>query len=198
MKKLLLHVCCAPCASHASYTRLSKQYDLTWYFCNPNIVSKEEYDKRLAAVKFVSDKFNWSLIIEPYDHKAWQEFSCSRASDPEKGVRCQLCYHDRLAKTAQLAKSKKFDLFSTTLLVSPYKDKEAILKLGRDLGFVSGVEFLEEDFQANNGYRKSQEFAKDLGLYRQKFCGCEYSISPKLALKLNYKLAPTSDEEKII
>lgn len=177
MKKLLLQICCAPCGTYISRDRLAPRYDLTWYFCNPNLVSFEEYEKRLAAVKLMAEKFSWPLIIEPYDHAAWLSLAACRASDPERGERCQICYRSRLIQTAQLAKSRGFDLFGTTLLVSPYKDTAAISSIGRELAREYEVEFLAEDFQAADGYRHSQELARELELYRQKFCGCEYSLS---------------------
>lgn len=186
MKKLLLQICCAPCGTYISRDRLSSRYDLTWYFCNPNLVTPEEYDKRLAAVKLMAAKFSWPLIIEPYDHESWLALTAGRSSDPERGQRCQICYRDRLTRTAKLAKDRGFDLFGTTLLVSPYKDTTAILNIGRELAAEYGLEFLAEDFQADDGYRRSQELARELGLYRQKFCGCEYSLppSPGLAKKV--------------
>jgi len=176
MKKLLLHVCCAPCSTYISRDRLAPDYDLTWYFCNPNLISVEEYDRRLAAVKLMAAKFAWPLIIEPYDHDTWLKLTAGRGAEPERGARCQLCYHDRLAKTARLAKAKGFDFFSTSLLVSPYKDTDAIRTIARELAAVSGIAWLDSDFQAADGYHRSQELAKELGLYRQKFCGCDYSL----------------------
>jgi hypothetical protein len=177
MKKLLLQICCAPCGTYISRERLAPHYELTWYFYNPNLVSQEEYDKRLEMVKTMAAKFNFPLIIEPYDHAAWKETACTRAADPERGERCRFCYRDRLAKTARLAKETGFDVFGTTLLVSPYKDTAAIREIGKELEEISEVAFLEIDFQADDGYRRSQELAKELGLYRQKFCGCEYSLN---------------------
>ncbi len=172
---LLLHICCAPCASYLSEFRLRADYNLTWYFCNPNLNTDFEYKLRLAAVKIVATKFNIPLIIEPYNHANWQELVKGGESDPEGGPRCQKCYRDRLFKTAILARKKKFDYFSTSLLVSPYKDTSLINKIGKEIAASSGIKFLAADFQADNGYRLSQEFAKKLGIYRQKFCGCEYS-----------------------
>jgi hypothetical protein len=180
MKKLLLQICCAPCGTFISRERLAPRYDLTWYFCNPNLVSQEEYDKRLAAVKLMAAKFGWPLLIEPYNHEPWLKKACGRATDPERGERCRICYRDRLTMTAQLAKEKNFDIFGTTLLVSPYKDAAAIREIGWDLAASYGVLFLDEDFQADNAYRQSQDLARELGLYRQKFCGCEYSLTQKL------------------
>jgi len=176
LPRLLLHICCAPCGSYISRERLQSRFDLTWYFYNSNLNSPEEYEKRLLYVKKMAAEFKIPLIIEPYNHPVWQAKIKGRENDPECGPRCLICYRDRLAKTARLAREKKFDFFSTTLLVSPYKDGEAIRKISRVLAAESGVAFLDEDFQADDGYRRSHEFAKEKGFYRQKFCGCEYSL----------------------
>ncbi|MFA5109019.1 MAG: epoxyqueuosine reductase QueH [Patescibacteria group bacterium] len=176
MKKLLLHVCCAPCGAYISRDRLAPNYDLTWYFYNPNLNSAAEYEKRLAPVKLLAEKFAWPLLVEPYNHESWREKIHGREADRERGDRCRICYRDRLVKTAELARSKGFDLFGTTLLVSPYKDTEMIKAIGHGLATTNSLVFLDDDFQADDGYRRSQELAKELGIYRQKFCGCEYSI----------------------
>ena len=173
--RLLLHICCAPCATYLSVNRLVSRYDLTWYYYNSNLCDREEYDKRLAAIYEMAKKFEIKLIVEPYNHKEWLLKVKGRENDLECGARCQICYFDRLLKTVRLAKEKKFDLFSTSLLVSPYKDAEAIKKISRDLAPQYKVKFLEEDFQSDNAYTKSQSLAKELGIYRQKFCGCDYS-----------------------
>ena len=181
MPSLLLQICCAPCGTFITRERLAPRFAVTWYFCNPNLATLEEYDRRLAAVKAMADKYSWPLIIEPYDHAPWLKQACLRAGDPERGERCRVCYRGRMAMTARLAKEKKFDFFGTTLLVSPYKDAAAIRAIGADLAEQSGVPFLDEDFQAADGYRQSQNLARELGLYRQKFCGCEYSAYQKSA-----------------
>lgn len=173
---LLLHICCAPCSTYISRDLLMPKYELTWYFCNPNLNSREEYNLRLEAVKIVAAKFNIPLIIEAYEHNSWLKLVRGRENDAERGERCKLCYRDRLNKAVALAKKKHFNYFSTSLLVSPYKDATAINTIGRELSEKYDVEFLEEDFQANDGYRKSQNLAKELNIYRQKFCGCEFSI----------------------
>ncbi len=174
--KLLLHVCCSPCATYSSYEKLAPRYDLTWYFDNSNLASRQEYDKRLSYVQLMAEKFGWPLLVEPYRHESWQTLVCSREHDPERGARCQICYKSRLLSTAKRAASSGFDYFSTSLLVSPYKDTEKIHSLGRELAEAFNSAFLDFDFQADDGYRRSQEMAKALGLYRQKFCGCEYSL----------------------
>ncbi len=155
---------------------LLPKYELTWYFYNPNILSQEEFDKRLSYVISVAKQYKIKLIIEPYNHDAWLEKIKGREDDPERGRRCQICYLDRLKKTADLAKKKKFNFFSTTLLTSPYKDTDSIKTISKDLSQSMGIKFLEFDFPTEELYRKSQDLAKELGIYRQKFCACEYSI----------------------
>jgi len=173
---LLLHVCCAPCSAYISRERLLPKYELTWYFYNSNLNSLAEYNLRLEAVKLVAHKFNIPLLIEPYEHTDWLKAIKGCESSPERGARCQICYRGRLTKTVELARLKKFDYFSTSLLVSPYKDTEAIKKIGHELTDRGNLKFLDDDFQKDNGYRESQNLAKELGIYRQKFCGCEFSF----------------------
>ncbi|MFA5130965.1 MAG: epoxyqueuosine reductase QueH [Patescibacteria group bacterium] len=174
--RLLLHICCAPCSTFITRERLAPKYDVTWYFYNSNLNTPEEYEKRLTAVKFVAAKFSIPLIIEPYKHGVWRAQVRGTENEPERGERCQICYRERLEKTAALAKKKGFNYFSTSLLVSPYKDTLSINKIGRELEAKYGVLYLAEDFQADEGYRRSQDLAKELGIYRQKFCGCEFSL----------------------
>jgi len=178
-KKLLLHICCAPCGTYISRDILQPRYQLTWYFDNPNLCCRQEYEKRLEYVKLMAAKFNIPLIVEPYDHTGWQQKILGRENDPEKGPRCLICYEDRLTRTVRLAREQGFDYFSTSLLVSPYKDTEAIRIISKKLAKKEGVKFLKTDFQKNNGYGRSQELAKELNIYRQKFCGCEYSLKQK-------------------
>jgi len=175
-KKLLFHICCAPCGSFVSHEILAKQFALTWYFYNPNLCCREEYERRLEAVKFVAEKYHFPLIVEPYDHVAWQKKISGREKDSERGPRCLVCYFDRLQQTADQAKARGFAYFSTSLLVSPYKDSQAICRIAKQLAIEKKIDFLDINFQADDGYRRSQQFAKELGIYRQKFCGCEYSL----------------------
>lgn len=176
---LLLHVCCAPCGTYITRDRLLPRYRVTWFFYNPNLASQEEYDRRLHYVRLMAEQLRISLIVAPYDQETWQKKIKGREQDPERGGRCHICYLDRLTETALLAKEKGFDFFGTTLIASPYKDAAAIERLAGDLAFRQGIKFLAEDFQAEDGYYKSQALAKELDLYLQKFCGCAFSIKQK-------------------
>ena len=176
---LLLHICCAPCGTYISRELLLPKFKLTWYFYNSNILSEEEFNKRLLYVRMMAEKYKINLIVEPYNHADWLQKVSGRKADLERGARCQICYLDRLKKTAELAQENNFDYFSTTLLVSPYKDTDSIKKISQDLSTQFGIKFLDADFQLNDGYLKSQELAKEFGFYRQKFCACEYSLKQK-------------------
>jgi len=174
-KKLLLHVCCAPCSAYLSRDILLPEFDLTIYFYNSNLDSWEEYNKRLDAVQAFAAKYSIPLIIEPYHHEAWLDKVAEHAQDQERGARCIICYRDRLEKTAELAKDKGFNFFTTSLLVSPYKNTQAIINISKELAAKNSVAFLDRDFQADNGFYKSQVVAKELNFYLQKYCGCEFS-----------------------
>lgn len=182
--KLLLHICCAPCAAYVTYAKLMNRFKVTWYFYNSNIHSKEEYEKRLKAVKIFCRKYRIKLITEPYNHQEFLSLVAGRESEPEKGERCLICYYDRLKKTVKLASEKKYDFFSTSLLTSPYKRSEDIVKMCFDLGLEYGVNYLGEDFQADNGFRLSQDFARKEGYYCQKFCGCEFTMKKVISIFL--------------
>lgn len=173
--KLLLHVCCAPCSAYLIKEILLPEFAVTLYFYNSNLCSEEEYEERLKWVKVVASENNIPLIVEPYNHEEWLGKIAGGENDPERGARCLICYRDRLEKTAQLAKEKSFDFFSTSLLVSPYKDEQALIKISKEEAAKYQTTFLERDFRADNIYQKSQELAKEKGFYRQKFCGCEFT-----------------------
>ncbi len=172
--KLLLHICCGPCATWAAKS-LMDNYDVVLYFYNPNIWPKEEWQKRLAAAQQVANAYGLPIVIDDNDEEVWLKAAQSLANEPEKGKRCQLCYAWRLKKTMERAEQDSFEYFATSLTVSPYKDKEVINQLGQAIAKDSKVKYLPTDFQENNGYRQSIILSKELGLYRQKYCGCQFA-----------------------
>lgn len=173
--KLLLHVCCAPCSAYLVKEILIPEFAVTLYFYNSNLCSLSEYEARLKWVKVVAEQNKIPLIVEPYNHEAWLNKIAGGENDPERGARCLVCYRDRLAKTAWLSKEKHFDYFSTSLLVSPFKDTKALREISQEEALKNNTVFLDRDFQANGLYQKSQELAKASDFYRQKFCGCEFT-----------------------
>jgi predicted adenine nucleotide alpha hydrolase (AANH) superfamily ATPase len=174
MKKLLLHVCCGPCSTHVIEV-LKQNYDLTLFFYNPNVEPLNEYSLRLETAEEFAKKLNLPIIIGDYDSIEWHNAIKGHEQDEEEGERCGICFRYRLEKTAQLAKQKGFDIFTTTLTVSPFKNAEVINKIGRELAEKYSVEFLESDFKKENGYMHSVQLSKEHGLYRQHYCGCLYS-----------------------
>lgn len=171
---LLLHICCAGCGVYVS-KQMKEKYNVVLFYFNPNIFPQDEYENRLKEVKRIADKFFLPLIIGAYDHKIWLKAIKGREVDSEKGERCRICYRYRLEETARLAKTRKFACFTTTLSVSPHKDAQAINVIGKELAGKYGIEFLEKDFKKQDGYKKSAAMSRDLGLYRQNYCGCEFS-----------------------
>jgi len=172
--KILLHICCVGCGVYVAQ-ELKNDYEPILYFYNPNIYPADEYQKRLEEAKKIAKKFKLKIISRKYDHEQWLKKIKGREYDPERGGRCLICYKERLEETAILAKRMNFSFFATTLTTSPHKDATAIIRIGQEVGRKYGVGFLEKDFKKRDGFKKSACLAKDLGLYRQNYCGCEFS-----------------------
>ena len=173
--KLLLHICCVGCGI-AIMQELEGDYHVTLYFYNPNIFPKEEFNKRLMEAKRIASEFGLDLITNDYDHEAWLKLVRGHEKDKERGGRCQICYKDRLRHTAVKAKELGFSHFTTTLTVSPHKDAKAIIMLGNDLASKYSLKFLDQDFKKQDGFKKACALSKELNLYRQEYCGCEFSM----------------------
>ena len=173
--KLLLHICCVGCGVYVSQV-LKKEYNVVLYYFNPNIFPKDEYDKRLEEARKISRKFNLKLITGKYDHKKWLEEVKGHEQDPEKGERCLICYRKRLEETSRMAKNKNFQYFTTTLTTSPHKLATEISRIGKELEKENGLKFLDKDFKKQDGFKKSSQLSRDLKLYRQDYCGCEFSV----------------------
>jgi len=172
--RLLLHICCGGCGAYVAQI-LKKKYRVSLFLYNPNIFPEKEYNKRSQEVERIAKDSKLNLIIGDYNHKAWLEKIVGHEKDPERGERCYICYQIRMAKTAELAKLKKIKYFTTTLSISPHKDYSMILKIGQDLEKEYNLKFIDQDFKKQNGFKKSVCLAKELNLYRQNYCGCEFS-----------------------
>ena len=177
-KKLLLHSCCAPCSSGV-LEDLSLNYDITILFYNPNIFPKEEYELRKnEQIKFLNQlkpEVNVGFIEMKYEPEEFYNFVLGFEGEPEGGARCKKCYELRLDMAGKYAKENNFDLFTTTLSVSPYKNASYLNELGEKISKKYDVEYLISDFKKKDGYLKSIQNSKKFGLYRQKYCGCEFS-----------------------
>ena len=175
---MLLHLCCGPCGSFISQ-ELKNNYQLSLFFANSNVDSQAEFNKRLKASQQLAHEHGLKLIVEDYDHADWLELAKDLADEPERGRRCLLCYEYRLRQTATKAEALGFDFYTTSLSVSPYKDGQAVIHIGRQLSKQFKPKFFDKHFGQNKGFAKSVATAKRLKLYRQKYCGCEFSWHPK-------------------
>lgn len=171
---LLLHICCIGCGAYVSQL-LSEEFQVKLFFYNPNIFPKEEYDKRLEEIERVAEKFEFEIIYETYDHRAWLSKIKGLENEPEKGKRCLACYQDRLEMTAKKANDLDCEFFSSTLTVSPYKLAGEISNIGQALSKKYSVAFYDKDFKKQDGFKKAVQLSKELNLYRQDYCGCEFS-----------------------
>lgn len=172
--EILLHICCAGCGAYVSGS-LKDFYEVILFFYNPNIFPAEEYEKRKAEAKRVAVHYGLRLVTGAYDHGSWLKKIAGHEKDRERGERCRICYRDRLAETAKIAKARGIGFFATTLTVSPHKDARLISEIGRSLARIYGPEFLDADYNKGDGFKKGLAVSKNLGLYRQNYCGCEFS-----------------------
>ncbi len=176
--KLLLHACCGVCSSSV-LERLIPYFDITVLFYNPNIYPASEYQKRLDVLKEYINKAALPVKIWENDYRIKDFYQVVKGLENEKegGLRCDKCYLLRLEETAKIAKEKGYDYFCTTLSVSPYKKADTLNEIGKKLEKQYQVKYLYSDFKKKEGYKRSNELAKKYGLYRQHYCGCEFSLN---------------------
>ncbi|MBI5100204.1 MAG: epoxyqueuosine reductase QueH [Nitrospirae bacterium] len=170
--KILFHICCSNCALYPVKLLRAEGHDFTGIWYNPNIQPVDEYRLRLASLKKLSDE--WHIDIFYDEQYRPEEFlkSVNGFSQPAP-ERCKFCYTLRLEKAAAKARDEGFEAFSTTLLISPYQDFEQITVTGKKLANKYNLHFYMKDFRPY--FRDAMSFAKELGLYRQKYCGCLFS-----------------------
>jgi len=167
--KVLLHVCCANCAIYPIKTMRDEGLEVMGFFYRHNIHPYTECVKRQEALQAYAEQINLKVIYqEGYDIEGFIQNVAFRESE-----RCNYCYHDRLRSTALLAKRGKFDYFSSTLLYSKHQKHDLIRTMGESVGKSVGVPFLYQDYR--EGWKEGIECSKQMGLYRQHYCGCIYS-----------------------
>lgn len=175
---LLLHCCCAPCSSYV-LEYLSDIFNITLLYYNPNITEKDEYDYRTAEVKRLIGEMGLTDLVSfvegKYSPQEFYDIANGLEDLPEGGERCFKCYRLRLEETAMYAKEHGFDYFTTTLSISPYKNAQKLNSIGESLSREYGVSYLFSDFKKKNGYKRSIELSEKYFLYRQSYCGCEFS-----------------------
>ena len=178
--KLLLDVCCGPCSTHA-ISQLKERYEVILLYDNSNIFPRDEYEKRLLESRKVAKYYGVELFELPYNHQMWEKFIAGFENEKEGGHRCELCFAFRFENAARFASERGFSFFASTLTVSPFKSYDKISIIGKQTGKRHNVSFLDFNFKKENGFSKSIELSKELGLYRQNYCGCEYSLKSSIA-----------------
>ena len=180
--RLLLHSCCAPCSSYV-LEYLSKYFEITVLYYNPNLYPDSEFAKRSAEQRRLIDEMKTvhpvSFMEGAFDKSVFYQMAAGMESIREGGARCFRCYERRLRKTAETAKALGFDFFTTTLSISPLKNAQKLNEIGGRLADEYGVAYLMSDFKKKNGYKRSVELSQEYDLYRQDYCGCEFSYQER-------------------
>jgi predicted adenine nucleotide alpha hydrolase (AANH) superfamily ATPase len=173
--RLLMHICCAPCSLYLLSVVKERGIETSGLWFNPNIHPFTEYKNRFDSVKKLESL--WNLNIEYKDEYGLKEFLRNVVGKEDN--RCEYCYTTRLEETARKAKEANADAFATSLLVSPYQKFDMITDIGRTLQEKYSVEFFMEDFR--KGFGEGRKMSREMGLYRQKYCGCIYSEMERYA-----------------
>lgn len=184
--KLLLHACCAPCSTYCLIRVLDK-FDVTLYYANDNITDDNEWTKRLRELRKLADTVNngkfevkplrpLKLVVQPLNAERF--FNAVRGQEKEKegGARCNTCFNLRLYDTLAYAQANGFDMFGTTLSVSPYKSSQLLNGIGLQLQ-TDKTKWLPADFKKRGGYNESVRLSQKYELYRQHYCGCKFSLT---------------------
>ena len=167
---VVLHTCCGPCASACVPRLIGDGHEVTMLFANSNIDTREEFEKRRHEAEKLAKHDGVRFAALPYDHAEWlREVAAGYENEPEKGKRCARCFRYNLAKTAAFTRAQGIESFTTSLTVSPHKVSSMIFAASDDSAF------LKMDFKKKEGFKLSVKRAEELGLYRQSYCGCEFS-----------------------
>ena len=177
--RVLLHSCCGPCSSSV-LEKLIRNFEVTLLWYNPNLYPQEEFDRRFAAQLELIEKMGLAedvqILAEKRAHEVFLAHAKGLENESEGGRRCTECFRMRLIECARLAKQYGFEYFCTTLTLSRHKDAVRINALGEEIGRAFGVKWLPSDFKKRGGELRSQQLSEQHGIYRQNYCGCEFSL----------------------
>lgn len=176
MSKILFHTCCSPCACWPIDELGRQGFVVTVFYYNPNIQPKDEYITRLTELKkYLSERPEVKIIEGEYEIEKWLEQIKGLENEPERGVRCDICYEMRLRATAKQAKKLGYEYFGSSLSISPHKKAEKISELGQKIAEEYGLKFLDRDWKKSGGFQAACQIAKEHDFYRQHYCGCVFS-----------------------
>lgn len=174
--KIILHACCAICSGYPVSFLKDAGYSVIVYFYNPNIYPEAEYQKRLEAEQTLCKYFNVELIEGEYMPDEFYNVSRGLENEPEKGARCDRCFELRLRNTAKLCNRLNITQFTTSIVISPHKNFRKLSEIGAKIAEEYGLTYLDIDFKKKDGFLKTNNISKKLELYRQNYCGCEFSL----------------------
>ncbi len=195
-ERILLHICCAPCATTAIKRLQTANYKVYGFFYNPNIRPEKEYYKRLLETQKICQLWNIPLEIGDYDWDRWQAAIRGLEKEKEGGRRCLVCYHYRLSAVAQKAKELGINIIASTLTTSPHKRADVINPIGKTVVEGLEIKFYEADWKKQDGFKHSLETCQELNIYRQNYCGCKYSIRQMTNKPAKTKLSKQSELTK--
>lgn len=174
--KLLMHSCCAPCAGEIMQALAASKINTTIFFYNPNIHPKEEYILRKEENIQFAKKLNMAFIDADYNPDLWFKLTQGQENEPERGARCETCFDMRFEQTAKYAKDHNFDLISSTLGISRWKDMAQINTCGARSGAKYDVDYWDFNWRKQGGSSRMLELSKRESFYQQEYCGCVYSL----------------------
>lgn len=170
--EILVHCCCGPCATSSVKRLIDEGWIPVLHFQNSNIYPQEENEKRWGELLKVAAFYNVKVVRSDYDHQDWRAFIKGLENEPEHGARCLKCFEYNLLSAQKKAKELGIEHFTTTLTVSRFKNSKSIFSVGEKL---EGFEKI--DFKKMDGFAKSVNISREMGLYRQQYCGCEFSMT---------------------
>lgn len=175
--KVLLHSCCAPCSGEVMEAMLASGIDLTIFFYNPNIHPQKEYEIRKNENIRFAEKFNIPFVDADYDMDNWFARAKGMEKEPERGIRCTMCFDMRFERTALYAHEHNFSVMTSSLGISRWKDMQQINDCGiRAAAKYPGLMYWDYNWRKEGGSARMIEISKREQFYQQEYCGCVYSL----------------------
>lgn len=190
--RILLHACCGPCLLEP-YDALAEGDDVTVCFANPNIAPAAEYARRRDTLVAYAKDAGIAVEELPYEPRRWEQAVAGTEGD--RAARCRACYELRIGIVAAAAAAGGYDAVATTLTVSPYQDAGAIAEAGEAACAAAGVRFLVTDFR--DRYQDATRRSRELGMYRQNYCGCTLSAEEAAAQRAVRTAARAADRSAV-
>jgi predicted adenine nucleotide alpha hydrolase (AANH) superfamily ATPase len=176
-KKVLMHSCCAPCSGAVMEKMINNGIELTIFFYNPNIHPKAEYEIRKNENIRFAEKMNIPFIDADYDVQNWFQLAKGMEDEPERGIRCSMCFDMRFVRTADYASLNNFKIITSSLGISRWKDMNQINMSGiKAASLYEGISYWTYNWRKEGGSSKMYEISKRENFYKQEYCGCIYSL----------------------